>query len=222
MMVINTNDGSSTVQLEDSGLTYHSKHGAIQESKHVFIDSGLMYTLQHTGKSDLHVFEMGFGTGLNCLLSFIAVRQLPVNIYYTAVELHPLTPDIYHSLNYGTIDSLQPHGDTFEQMHASEWNTPVQLSASFTLLKIQADITRVNLDQKCDIIYYDAFAPATYPEQWTEDVFKMMANALNPQSVLVTYSSRVSVRRALEAAGFIVKKIPGPFGKREIVRALKQ
>src|SRR5688500_8309924 len=104
MMVINTNDGSSTVQLEDSGLTYHSKHGAIQESQHVFIDSGLLYTLQHTAKSELHIFEMGFGTGLNCLLTFKAVRKLPVKIYYTAAELHPLPPEIYNSLNYGTIE----------------------------------------------------------------------------------------------------------------------
>jgi len=222
MIVINTNDGSSTVQLEDSGLTYHSKHGALQESQHVFIESGLLYTLQHTAKSELHIFEMGFGTGLNCLLSFIAVNQLPVKIYYTAAELHPIPAEIYHSLNYGSIDSLRPHVDIFETMHSADWNQPVQLSPSFQLLKIQADITSMNLAQKFDIIYYDAFAPATYPDQWTEVVFKKMAEALNQQSVLVTYSSRVSVRRAMEAAGFLVQKIPGPFGKREIVRAIKQ
>jgi tRNA U34 5-methylaminomethyl-2-thiouridine-forming methyltransferase MnmC len=222
MIVINTNDGSPTVQLEDSGLTYHSKHGAIQESQHVFIDSGLSFTLQHSTKSELHIFEMGFGTGLNCLLSFKAVNQLPVKIYYTAIELYPLPPEVYHSLNYGTDDSLTAYIDTFERMHSAEWNRPVQLSTYFQLLKIKADITSVNLTDKYDIIYYDAFAPAAYPDQWTEAIFRKLADALNPESLLLTYSSRVSVRRALESVGFVVEKIPGPFGKREIVRARKQ
>jgi tRNA U34 5-methylaminomethyl-2-thiouridine-forming methyltransferase MnmC len=222
MIVINTNDGSSTVQLEDSGMTYHSKHGAIQESQHVFIDSGLLFTLQQSTRSELHIFEMGFGTGLNCLLSFKAVHQLPVKIYYTGIELYPLPPEIYHSLNYGTDYSLKPYLDTFERMHSAEWNHPVQLSTDFELFKIQGDITSINLTRRYDIIYYDAFAPAEYPDQWTEEVFRKLADALNPGSVLVTYSSRVSVRRALEAAGFRVEKIPGPVGKREIVRARKQ
>jgi tRNA U34 5-methylaminomethyl-2-thiouridine-forming methyltransferase MnmC len=222
MIVIKTNDGSSTVQLEDSGLTYHSKHGAIQESQHIFIDSGLSFTLQHSTKSELHIFEMGFGTGLNCLLSFKAVDQLPVNIFYTAIELYPLPPEVYHSLNYSTDDSLYPYTDTFERMHSAEWNLPVQLSTTFQLLKIRADITSVNLSGRYDIIYYDAFAPTANPDQWTGEIFSKLADALNPGSLLLTYSSRVSVRRALQSAGFVVEKIPGPFGKREIVRAKKQ
>jgi tRNA U34 5-methylaminomethyl-2-thiouridine-forming methyltransferase MnmC len=222
MMVIITNDGSSTVHLEESGLTYHSKHGAIQESQHVFIDSGLLYSLKHNAKPELHIFEMGFGTGLNCLLTFNATFQLPVRVSYTAIDLHPLPPAIYDSLNYCDDELLRVHQDTFHTMHTAAWNLPVQLSTSFQLTKIQADVASISLPQTFDIVYYDAFAPSTYPDQWTEQIFKKLFDALKPNSLLVTYSSRVSVRRALEAAGFIVVKVPGPFGKREIVRAIKK
>jgi len=222
MIVIQTNDGSTTVELPDSGLTYHSKHGAIQESQHVFIDSGLHFYLSNNAKPLIHIFEMGFGTGLNCLLTYKAIQGLPVKISYSTIELHPLPKSVYSTLNYCSNENLNSLAKIFELMHESEWNQPVQLSSSFQLLKIHGDIISFVPPAKYDIIYFDAFAPGSNPDQWTEAIFQKLSDSLNPQSVFVTYSSKVSVRRALEPAGFNVQKIPGPRGKREIVRAIKQ
>ena len=137
MIIVQTNDGSTTVELPDSGLTYHSKHGAIQESQHVFIDSGLHFYLSNNAKPLIHIFEMGFGTGLNCLLTYKAIQGLPVKIAYSTIELNPLPKSVYRSLNYCSTENLRSLAEVFEQMHAAEWNQPVQLSSSFQLLKIK-------------------------------------------------------------------------------------
>ncbi|HSB93120.1 MAG TPA: tRNA (5-methylaminomethyl-2-thiouridine)(34)-methyltransferase MnmD [Flavitalea sp.] len=222
MIVINTNDGSSTIELPELGWTYHSKHGAINESQHVFIEAGLLYYLDRNPEPEVHIFEMGFGTGLNCLLSFKVTQELPIKVYYTGIEMHPLHDSVYNSLNYCLNEQLYVLKDVFQQMHSSEWEKPVKLSSSFQLTKINADIRNFIPHKSYDVIYFDAFAPGDTPDQWTEDIFKRFYTVLNPQSVFVTYSSKVIVRRALESAGFSVHKIPGPAGKREIVRAIKQ
>src|SRR6478752_3518057 len=157
MIVINTNDGSTTVRLEDAGLTYHSTHGAIQESEHVYIESGLQYYIHNFSNTDIHIFEMGFGTGLNCLLTFAATRELPLTISYTSIELHPLSQPIYEALNFCSKEDLQQYKETFRRMHDAEWNRPIQLSPSFSLTKVQSDIRNFIFPGPYDIVYFDAF-----------------------------------------------------------------
>jgi tRNA U34 5-methylaminomethyl-2-thiouridine-forming methyltransferase MnmC len=216
-----TTDGSHTVAIPSLDITYHSRHGAINESLHVFIDAGLNYWLKQQDTKQLRIFEMGFGTGLNALLTYIEAAKNNLNIHYSSIEQFPLEKEIVASLNY--CETLQRNDLTelFTTMHAAEWNEDVHLSPSFTLHKIQASLLEMPLKEKFDLVYYDAFAPNAQPELWTVEVFKKLYDALNEGGSLVTYCSKGDVRRALIAAGFNVSKIPGPPYKREMLRAEK-
>jgi len=222
MKVVETNDGSSTIVLEEFGITYHSKHGALQESNHVFIDAGLNYYLQHSPGKDVRIFEMGFGSGLNCLLTYAGTSGLSVNVHYTALDLYPLPGDIWRQLNYCKLAAVESYSDIFTSMHMSNWNNESQLSSRFALSKVIGDIRNFSTRQLYDVVYFDAFSQESNPDQWTAEVFSSIYNSVSDNGLLVTYSSKVIVRRALEQAGFLVQKIPGPYGKREIVRALKK
>lgn len=212
--IIPTADGSPTVEIPDLGITYHSRHGAVQESMHVFIEAGLRPLLSRATGETLRVFEMGFGTGLNALLSAEAIKDLPVNLHYTTVEQFPLQEAEVKELHFeGLDDSL------LQDMHTANWNEPVALRSNFTLLKLDTDLLSLELPGRFHLIYYDAFAPAAQPELWTVTVFQKLFNALLPGGILVTYCSKGDVRRALIAAGFEVEKLPGPKGKREMLRA---
>jgi tRNA U34 5-methylaminomethyl-2-thiouridine-forming methyltransferase MnmC len=220
--IIVTRDGSHSIEIPALQVSYHSVHGAIQESLHVFIQAGLRYWLQqHPNTDSCTIFEMGFGTGLNALLTVIETATLPKNITYYAVEAFPLEVSITEKLNY--CEALEQPGYTaaFNKLHQSEWNTPVVMANNFTLNKLHTTLDNVVIDRPIDCIYYDAFAPAAQPELWTEAVFKQLYDLLAPQGILVTYCSKGDVRRALLAAGFTVEKIPGPPRKREMLRAVK-
>lgn len=217
--LIKTGDGSHTIGIPGKGITYHSTHGAIQESRHVFIEAGLLPLL--SAHPSLAVLEVGFGTGLNALLTLQKAVNFNKQISYTAIEPYPLQQNEYTLLNYAGVlhdDSLQP---LFLAMHQSQWNKVVDISPLFSLHKISAGIEEVVLKNTFDVIYYDAFAPNDQPEMWTEAVFRQMFGVLNPGGVLVTYCSKGAVRRALQAVGFMVSKLPGPPGKREIIKAIK-
>jgi tRNA U34 5-methylaminomethyl-2-thiouridine-forming methyltransferase MnmC len=216
--VIRTADGSNTISIPELNVTYHSRHGAIQESMHVFIEAGLHFTLDSPEQHEtIRVFEMGFGTGLNAFLTALDAAQKQRKIHYTAVEQYPLTLEEASQLNY--TETLR-HKDLFTSLHRCPWNEDITLTNYFTLRKEQTSLFSFSTTQPFNLIYYDAFAPAAQPELWTEDVFEKLYRMLTPGGILVTYCSKGDVRRAMIAAGFTVAKLPGPPGKREMLRGM--
>lgn len=212
-----TQDGSHSIEVPDLKVFYHSKFGAIQESMHVFIKMGLEPFL---GKSErLSIFEMGFGTGLNALLSLIEAEKNNQRIFYQAVESSPLPVSMISSLNYCERLKRPDLVPAFEQMHHCEWESETLIHPGFSLFKVQQDFTSFSTKRTFHIIYYDAFSPQAQPELWTRPIFQKIHTLLIPGGSLVTYCSKGEVRRAMAAAGFIVEKFPGPPGKREMVRA---
>ena len=215
--IVNTADGSVTVAIPELKVTYHSHHGAVQESVHVFIQAGLQYALSKTFQNPFAVLEMGFGTGLNALLTLMKAEQLQQPMVYTAVERYPLQPQEWQGLDY---DALLPGTKAvLHQLHQAAWNTPVAINSLFTLQKEKEDFLIFDTNQRFHLVYFDAFAPAAQPQLWSVQMFQKLFNLLLPGGVLVTYCSKGAVRRAMQAAGFTVTKLPGPPGKREMVRA---
>ena len=215
--IIITADGSDTISVPELKVTYHSIYGAIQESKHVFIEAGLK-NLILAEAAPLNIFEMGFGSGLNALLTTIETEKLQREIHYETVELFPLDIDETSSLNYckqlGRED-LQP---IFEQLHSCEWDKKTNITANFRFKKTRSNLLNFETSETFKLIYFDAFAPNAQPELWTKEIFEKMFAMLEPGGILVTYCSKGDVRRAMQAAGFIVEKLPGPKGKREMIR----
>lgn len=215
-----TNDGSHSIAVRGD-ITYHSVHGAIQESRHIFIGAGLKPLLGRSPRP-LSIFEVGFGTGLNALLTLIEAADAGQPIRYETVDVQPLTLEMAARLNYcarlGRPDLLQ----LFLQIHACPWGTELALTPTFTMIKAMENSAGYRLSRKADLVYYDVFDPTVQPELWTEEVFTLLAGDLAPGAALVTYCCKGTVRRALQAAGFAVEKLPGPPGKREILRATRR
>lgn len=222
-----TEDGSYTLYTSRFGEHYHSVHGAGQESRHIFIQAGLLWWLEHCGSdcnqfacaaSDkfrpdvCRVFEAGFGTGLNAWLTARAVADAGVRCRYETAELYPLS-----------AADLPPWPDDalFASLHAAPWQADVAVSSWMTLHKHQADLTEMPLAGPFDVVYYDAFSPEVQPEMWTESVFRRFFGAMSSGGVLVTYCAKGVVRRTLQSTGFRVERLPGPPGKREMLRAVK-
>lgn len=216
--IVETRDGSHTVAIPEKGVMYHSVHGAIQESKHVYINAGLHYAIDHWEQSQLAVFEMGFGTGLNAFLTAIDAAEKKRNIHYTAIETTPLFLQEAAMLNY---TALLHHNYLFQQLHQCPWNEDVELHEFFTIRKVERELTAFMPSRPFHVIYYDAFAPSAQPELWTKEVFEKLYHMLCPEGVLVTYCTKGIVKRAIRAAGFTLKKRPGPAGKREMLFAIK-
>ena len=214
-----TEDGSHTIFLPDLKVTYHSTHGSVQESNHVFIDAGLKH-IANNGKTTIRIFEMGFGTGLNALLTAIWAEKNQVAFEYTSIELFPLSKEELNALNYAEI--LEDEQHYFQKIHAAEWGVSNTISPFFKLLKQQTSLLDYIPVNTFDLIYFDAFAPKIQPELWTTEVFSKLYNLLNSGGVLTTYCSKSDVRRSMVAAGFTVEKIPGPPHKREMVRAMRK
>jgi len=210
-----TADGSHTIALTDAGITYHSHHGAVGESRHVFIEAGLQPLFQ-SAAAPIHVLEVGFGTGLNALLTLQEVRLHQQSVLYTAIELFPLSTEEIGQLNYGQL--LQDQS-AFLAIHEANWEETIAIDPFFTLRKQKSSLLTLEGVHDVTCIYFDAFSPTYQPELWTEAVFHQLYNLLLPGGVLVTYCSKSVVRKAMVAAGFQVAKIPGPWGKREMVRA---
>jgi tRNA U34 5-methylaminomethyl-2-thiouridine-forming methyltransferase MnmC len=218
--LIVTEDGSHSVSVPGLNVTYHSTHGAIQESHHIFIDGGLKEILKT--RKDISIFEMGFGTGLNALLSLYEVHDRQYNIYYETVEQYPLEQSVAASLNYITVLNTPHLQAQFELMHSASWNKIVSIEKNFSFCKRKENIEDAVLSNLFHLIYFDAFAPLVQPHLWATGVFKKLYNAMHPGGLLLTYCSKAVVRKAMQEAGFIVEKLPGPIGKREIVRAIKK
>lgn len=216
--LILTNDGSHTLAIPEMGVTYHSHHGAMGESLHVYIDAGLRPFLHKSNDHPINILEMGFGTGLNALLTLkeAIIHKQPV--HYTAIEPFPLTDQEKERINHGNLLSLQKE---FLALHAVLWEEDISIDDFFTLKKMQVSLADVRFTNNFHCIYFDAFSPTVQPELWTQPVFEKLYQFLLPGGTLVTYCSKSEVRRAMVAAGFTVTKIPGPWGKREMVRAGK-
>ncbi|MGM0408156.1 MAG: tRNA (5-methylaminomethyl-2-thiouridine)(34)-methyltransferase MnmD [Bacteroidota bacterium] len=217
LKIINTDDGSSTLFSSEFNDHYHSVFGAINESKHVFIDAGLKYL----NKNLIKIFEVGFGTGLNSLLTCLESSKQNINIEYTAVELYPVSRDIVKKLNY-TSYLIPQAKEIFEKIHQAEWNKKVDLSNQFQLKKIEADFNQFTFTEKYDLIYFDAFGPEKQPDLWSIENFTKLYLALNQQGILTTYSSKGFVKQNLKNAGFKIQRLPGPTGKRHMIRAIKE
>lgn len=214
-----TEDGSSSIFVAALDEHYHSIHGALQESKHVFIQAGLIHKLKH--QSEISILEIGFGTGLNALLSCIESEHHQQKINYTAIEKFPLQEDIYHQLNYCSLLENLNCDLFFNKIHASNWENKHQISDCFNLIKLQQNIEDIKFENQFDIIYFDAFAPSAQPELWTDTVFSSMYQSLKNEGILVTYCAKGIVKRTLKSVGFKIEALPGPIGKREMTRAIK-
>ena len=211
-----TEDGSHTIYLSKLDEPYHSIHGALQESEYVFINQGFNQVIS----THIRILEIGFGTGLNALLTLRESIKIGTRIDYHAVEKYPLTSSEYTGLNYESFLEGIPEGILLK-MHQAPWGQNVSLMANFMIHKEQADFREMKPEGRVDLIYFDAFAPEKQPELWSKEVFSKIADLANPGAVLVTYSSKGVVRRALKTCGFSVKKVPGPPGKWEMIRAIR-
>lgn len=221
---VHTEDGSTTLYVPALNEHYHSIHGAIQESLHIFIRAGIEFYLQthSTGfpLSELNILEAGFGTGLNAYLSLLYAEKQKIRLQYHSLEKYPLTLEEIQQLNYKTqIPAKNP--DLFDRLHASPWETENLISPFFRLHKYQKDFREISFESRFDIVFFDAFNPDIQPYLWTEEVFRNFHKALKPGGILVTYCVKGSVKQALRNLGFMLKKLPGPPGKREILRAQK-
>ncbi|MBT8185532.1 MAG: tRNA (5-methylaminomethyl-2-thiouridine)(34)-methyltransferase MnmD [Eudoraea sp.] len=215
--IITTSDGSTTIHVVDWDEHYHSRHGALQEAYHVFIDHGL----SGIKKNQITVLEMGFGTGLNAFITFLEAGKRQLSIEYIGIEAYPVSPEELEQLNYVETLDVKDQQHHFDRMHSCPWEKQCTLSQNFQLIKLQKDFREVFQKEFCDLVYFDAFGARVQPELWTEAIFESMFQALRSEGVLVTYAAKGSVRRAMMAVGFKVERLPGPPGKREMLRATK-
>lgn len=218
--IITTSDGSKTIQIEGWNEQYHSIHGALQEAKHVYINAGLKTFLERQSKQNaLTILEIGFGTGLNALLTALESLNISQEICYHGIEAYPVEAEELQALGYHTLIGSDP--SIFQNIHNCSWHETHKILPHFSIVKRQAffsDIAEVNA---FDVIYFDAFGPRVQPNLWIESIFKKMYEALRPNGLLVTYCAKGSVRRCMQAVGFEVERLPGPPGKREMLRAIK-
>jgi len=212
-----TQDGSHTLYVPELDEYYHSMYGAIQESVHVFLKQGF---LSMEG-GNIIIFEIGFGTGLNAFLTYIEAEKINREVVYHSIELYPVKTELINNLNYPEYINPGKRED-FYYMHGSPWNEEVRIAPFFLLKKINEDLRSYKFDNNYNIVYFDAFAPDKQPELWQPDIFRDIYDNLSDNGILVTYCSKVQVRKILESVGFIVEKVPGPPGKREVVRAVKR
>jgi|WetSurMetagenome_2_1015567.scaffolds.fasta_scaffold55992_2 tRNA U34 5-methylaminomethyl-2-thiouridine-forming methyltransferase MnmC len=219
MHLVITGDGSHTLFVPELNEHYHSTFGALTESLVVFIRSGL--DTFSPGKA-LTVFEIGFGTGLNALLTCVTAMEKKLKIQYYSLEKYPIPANLYTQLNYPLL--MHAAGDTdgwLLAMHQAPWNENREITPGFSLHKINRSLSGFEPAFSCDLIYFDAFAPDKQPEMWSLEIFAQLYQCLNPEGLLTTYCVKGSVKRMLKSAGFTIEKLPGPPGKREILRGRK-
>lgn len=224
--IITTADGSKTIHIPEWDEQYHSKHGAAQEARHVFLKMGLQYyaSLPHFKKEHpIRLLEIGFGTGLNALLTFFEAKNLSFSIAYTGVEAYPVSYEEALSMEYpDLLENPEEANAVYSKMHDLDWEESASLSSFFELNKRKQRFEDIGDTDAFDLVYFDAFGARVQPELWGESIFSKMYTALSPKGVLVTYAAKGSVRRAMQAVGFTVERLPGPPGKREMLRATKK
>lgn len=216
MEIRKTDDGSNTIWADQYQETYHSTKGAITESNHVFIEAGFNHS-----SGPVNIFEVGFGSGLNALLTLIASEASQRQTIYHSVELNPVPIELAIQLQYPEQTEIQ-YRDKFEAMHHSSWDCAVKISPFFTLHKISGNLLFLESEINYDIVYFDAFSPNTQPELWKEEIFNKIYQLLKPGGILTTYCAKGDVRRTMKSVGFKTERLPGPPGKWEMLRATKK
>ncbi len=207
--LLQTADGSFTLFIPEVQETYHSTHGAVQESMHVFIENGL----KACDKEMIRVLEVGLGTGLNAMLT---LQHATKKIDYCALEPYPLSKEILNEL-------VTSGSDQFEmKFHASNVGEWISIQENFSFVRMEIGMEEFSAEEKFDIIYYDAFGPRVEPGLWTLERMQQCFDLLNEGGVFVTYCAKGEVRRNLQATGFIVERLAGPPGKREMLRGKKR
>lgn len=216
--VIETADGSNTIYIPEMSENYHSYHGALQEAQHVFIKNGLQLFKE---KKEVHIFEMGFGTGLNALLSMVEGNRVNQKIFYTGIEAFPLEMEIIQKIGYESFVDNE-FNKSFKEMHLSKWDQKHTFSDTFSFEKIHTKIQDYAvLEDTKDLVYFDAFGPRAQEEIWGISILEKMHRILKPGGVFVTYCAKGQVKRDLKSLGFELEILEGPPGKREMTRAIK-
>lgn len=217
-IITQTADGSNTLYNETIGEHYHSKHGALQESKHVFIDAGLKFA--SADRSEISVLEVGFGTGLNFILSFEYCQANNIKLNYTSIEAFPLTSEVIEQTGYSAYVSEEIWSD-FISSYPDALKAPQKLTSLCTLEIPHTTLAEYQTNQKFDVIYYDAFSVQHQPEMWSDEIIAQACSFLKPGGTFVTYAITGKLKRAVKASGFTIEKLPGAPGKREMLRAVK-
>lgn len=214
--IITTEDGSHSLFLEEINESYHSTHGAIQESNHIFI----LNALSLVSKKEISILEMGFGTGLNAALALAYAQQHNKKIHFTTIEKFPLSEAIYSQLNYASKCNITQ--EQFQTLHNTDWNSWQEVDPNFKIRKIKGNMEEWKELLAYDVIFFDAFSPDKQPELWSEAVFQNMYDSAKEEAILTTYCAKGVVRRNMQKVGFNVERLKGPPGKREILRAIKR
>lgn len=213
--IITTADGSHSLYLSSLDETYHSRHGALQESQYVFIQQGLEKIV--SDRPVIHVLEVGFGTGLNALLTASFAQAHQREIHFHSLETFPLEAALM--ADYGDEKTLGGHSvEVFKKLHDVSWDKMEKVTEFFHLKKEEVSVQNAVLEQKYDIVYYDAFGPRAQPDMWTLEIFDKLYKCLVPGGMLVTYCAKGQVRRDMQSVGFKMERLPGPPGKREMMR----
>jgi tRNA U34 5-methylaminomethyl-2-thiouridine-forming methyltransferase MnmC len=216
--IIATADGSHSLYLADLDETYHSRNGAIQEALHVFVQHGLRPLLQV--KSEINVLEVGFGTGLNTVLSLLDVQDSDARINYHSIEKYPLAINLAMQLNYTECIGSAASG-VYSKIHLAEWQKQHQISPNFSLFKDACDLDNLQMNEWADLVFYDAFGPRVQPNMWNHQKLGIVHRAMRTGGILVTYCAQGQFKRVLKDLNFKTESLPGPPGKREMTRAIK-
>ncbi|MDC1105136.1 tRNA (5-methylaminomethyl-2-thiouridine)(34)-methyltransferase MnmD [Prolixibacteraceae bacterium] len=218
--VTQTEDGSVTLFIPELDEHYHSIHGAVQESNHVFIDAGFC----HASLNSLVVLEAGFGTGLNALLTYFEAERAGKQIHFISMEKYPLVAKEYNGLNYGHIVDEDSGEEVLQKLHHAAWGEKVNISDFFSITKLHIDMKDMVWNElpAIDLVYYDAFAPDKQPDLWSDELFRSVVDVMTKDGILTTYCAKGVVRRSLQSAGLSMERLPGPPGKREMLRGIKR
>lgn len=219
MSQIVTTDGSHTLFSEQYGVTYHSRYGAVTESAHVYITTGLRY--KAVMQREMSVLEIGLGTGLIAMMTWLEAEKRALVVDYTGIELFPPPLDTIKNLNYPQLLGVPDRAADYCKLHTTRWGRRQVFSEVFSFTKHKVPIESFSSPDTFDLIYFDAFAPQAQPELWTVEIFKNMYESLRPEGILVTYCAQGEFKRSLKKAGFTVERLQGPPGKREMTRATR-
>lgn len=220
LTLVYTADGSKSIYNAEVGEQYHSRHGALQESQHVFLKSGFKFFLEKNDTDSADILEVGFGTGLNFLLTADYCLLNKINIHYTGIEAYPLSLDMIYSMGYGKY--LSPvTWQSFLEIYSDAFNHPAQVNSFCELSVAERKLFEFKTERRYDVVYFDAFAAVHQPEMWTEEALSHICSFIKPGGVFVTYAITGNLKRSIKALGFSIEKAPGAPGKREMLRAIK-
>lgn len=216
-----TADGSPTIYSPDLNEHYHSINGAFTESKHVFIDAGFIEK-QKSGLQNINILEIGLGTGLNLMLTKKYNAAYSGKVVYHALEPYPLDIDMIVGLEKFDLKSFGIEPSFFSNIHKASFEQEISMGSDFVFYKVNSTLEKFSAGIQYDLVYFDAFGPQVQPEVWEEENFRKLYHCMNPSGILVTYCAKGAVRRSMQAVGFTVERLPGPPGKREMLRATKK